>query len=86
VFARTATEQTDAREHRPRDCDGEPRFRDPGRFAIPSVPPSPPAAPDDLRERNRRSRLAIDAETCSGGLNERMDLALTVDSLLGIVG
>jgi hypothetical protein len=68
------------------DRDGQARFRDPGGFAIPSVPRSPPAAADDLRERNRRSGLAIDAETCSGGLNERMDLALTLDSLLGIVG
>ncbi|MDQ3895253.1 MAG: HNH endonuclease, partial [Actinomycetota bacterium] len=69
-----------------RDGDGELRFRDRGGFAIPSVPRSPPAVPDDLRARNRRFGLAIAADTCSGGLNERMDLGLAVDSLLGIVG
>ncbi len=50
------------------------------------MPRSPPADAADVLERNRRFGLAIDPETCSSGLGERMDLALTVDSLLDVVG
>jgi len=61
-------------------------FRDPDGVALPSVPRSPPADPDGLVERNRRSGRTIDADTNLNGTGEPMNLGLAVDSLLQIVG
>jgi hypothetical protein len=68
-----------------RERGGELRFHAPAGFPIPAVPRPPPADPDGLLERNRRSGLAIDAKTCLGGTGERMELVSAVDWLLHIL-
>jgi hypothetical protein len=69
-----------------RPAPGRLRFRDPDGVAIPSAPRSPPADANGLLERNRRSGHTIDANTNLNGTGDRMDLGLTVDSLLQIIG
>jgi hypothetical protein len=51
---------------------------------IPPVPPRPPGATTALRDRNRN--LGITPKTSRVGYTDRMDLGLTVDYLLEIIG
>ena len=51
-----------------------------------TVPRPPPSDREALLEQNRRRGLTIDAETCRNGDGDPMDLALTVDALVAIIG
>jgi hypothetical protein len=61
---------------------GGARFRDPWGGPIPYVPRPPPAAWADLLAANRRSGVAVHAETCESGDGEPMDLGLAVEALI----
>jgi hypothetical protein len=52
---------------------------------IPNVPRSPPSHPGALPDQHRRQHRTIDATTIRKGHGDRMDLALAVDAIIGIM-
>jgi hypothetical protein len=63
---------------------GEPRFVNQHGVAIPSVPRPPPGSgPEALRLQH--GRLLIDGRTLRPGAGDRMNLALAVDAIAGVV-
>jgi hypothetical protein len=67
-------------------CTVDPhgRFYDHHGHLIPPVPAQPPATIAALRHAN--SDLDVTPNTCTSGHGDRMDIDLTVDALLGIIG
>jgi hypothetical protein len=66
--------------------DRRVRFRHPSGVPIPDAPRPPPGCADRLLERNRRTGLAIRADTCRNGDGDPMHHRLVVDALLQIAG